>query len=77
MLLGVMDAFVAMCGVVCVTGALMCIVFKKKLNASTGPSEFFFRMRRDFRASDVLTGPPVFLLGGKKKLIHSMFRLGS
>ena len=43
-------------GVVCVAGAPMCI-----------PDTFFFACGGTLGHSDVLIGPPVFLLGGGKK----------
>ena len=53
-------------GVVCVAGAPIYIT-----------DTFFFVNGGILGHSDVLIGPPVFLLGGnKKKLFHSNFQLG-
>ena len=58
MLSGVVGACVAMFAVVCVTGAPMCVVLYHR--------HVFFACGGILGHSDVLIGPPVFLLGGEK-----------
>ena len=66
MLLGCGGCVCGLYDVVCVAGTPMCITVT-----------FFFACGEILGQCDVLIGPSVFLLGLKKKLFHSKFRLGS
>ena len=66
----VVGTCVAMCSVLGVSGAPVCVVLYYR-------HVFFFACGKILGQSDVLIGPLVFLLGLKKISFHSKFRLGS